>query len=140
LRRNEAITVGLTLDDRVKPRPSESTITTAGSGNLTIAIETSIEAAIGSAYDDRLIGNALNNTFTGGSGRNLFAFDVDWGQDTVTDFVKGDDLLDFSRSGLVFESLKITMVGDGVLIENNDKSLFLGGYTETLNEEDFLFG
>ncbi|WP_294608328.1 Ig-like domain-containing protein [uncultured Roseovarius sp.] len=119
---------------------AQSTISATGTGNLTIAIGTSIEAAVGSAYDDRLAGNALDNTFTGGSGSDIFAFDMDWGQDTVTDFVEGEDFLDFSQTGLVFEALNITMVDGGVVIENNDDSVFLDGITQTLSEGDFLFG
>lgn len=65
--------------------------------NIGIAFDAVIEAAIGGAGDDTLIGNDIGNTLTGGAGRDKFLFNATLdganNVDTITDFVSGADKL-----------------------------------------------
>lgn len=57
--------------------------------------------------DDRLEGGADNDALTGGGGEDGFVFEANGGDDVVTDFVPGEDLLVFrglSRSDLTIET------------------------------------
>lgn len=118
---------------------SHSTVAASGTDNLALAFGSDIEDVVGSSHDDRLVGNELDNMLTGGSGNDVFGFRENWGHDQVTDFVKGQDLLDFSGTGLSIESFEITFLDDGMLISHGENSVFLSDGVESLAEEDFLF-
>lgn len=60
------------------------------SGNDTIS---------GSAWNDTLAGGAGNDTMSGGAGSDTFVFRANLGQDVVTDFTTGTDVLEF-RDGV----------------------------------------
>jgi Ca2+-binding RTX toxin-like protein len=53
----------------------------------------------GSAWNDTLAGGAGNDTLSGGGGDDVFVFRAGLGQDTVTDFTAGHDVLEF-RDGV----------------------------------------
>ncbi|MEM7743129.1 MAG: M10 family metallopeptidase C-terminal domain-containing protein [Pseudomonadota bacterium] len=76
-----------------------------------------VEAIIGSAFDDVIGGDRLDNTFTGGTGADRFVFDqTRTGEDTITDFGNGADRLDFTALGLSFADFTIEQLGaDAVL-------------------------
>jgi len=56
------------------------------SGNDTIS---------GTAWNDTIAGGAGNDTMSGGAGSDTFVFRANLGQDVVTDFTVGSDLLEF---------------------------------------------
>lgn len=60
------------------------------SGNDTIS---------GTAWSDTIAGGAGNDTMSGGAGSDTFLFRSNLGQDTVTDFTTGTDVLEF-RDGI----------------------------------------
>ena len=60
------------------------------SGNDTIS---------GTSANDTIAGGAGNDTLSGGSGNDTFVFRANLGQDTVTDFTIGSDVLEF-RDGI----------------------------------------
>lgn len=83
-------------------------------GGFTIANSVTIENAQGGSGNDKLIGNAADNrltggggkdALTGGAGRDVFAFAastdsaVGANRDVVTDFIRGEDKLDFGGAG-----------------------------------------
>ncbi len=88
--------------------------------NISIAYGTIIENAIGSSQRDYLKGNKANNvltgnggddvingyagadTYNGGEGYDTFVFSTIEFGDTVTDFISGEDMIDLSQSGVVF--------------------------------------
>ncbi len=49
----------------------------------------------GGAGDDFIAGNRGSDNLFGGAGVDTFIFDDDWGNDTIHDFVVGQDILDF---------------------------------------------
>ncbi|MCV9940311.1 GDSL-type esterase/lipase family protein [Boseaceae bacterium BT-24-1] len=82
------------------------------------AIDAAVTKVTGSSHNDLLIGDgranelsggagadwirgeAGNDLLTGGAGRDVFVFAPGFGQDTVRDFVRGEDLLDFKAFAL----------------------------------------
>ena len=99
----------------------------------------------GGAGDDIIIGNAGNDTLTGGEGRDVFVFmaNSNSGQDTITDFVRGSDKIQFSdvvdTSSLIWEAdtrtLKFTGVQDGNTYEN---SVFIQSASADFKLEDLI--
>ncbi|MEE8456191.1 MAG: M10 family metallopeptidase C-terminal domain-containing protein [Limibaculum sp.] len=109
--------------------------------NIGIAYGTEIEAAIGGSGDDTLIGNSLDNTFTGGAGADTFVFADNWGFDTILDFEDGVDLIDLSGSGFeFFELLTIIDKESGAEIVAGVSTVVLSGIDFSLvDETDFVF-
>ncbi len=108
--------------------------------NVAIAYGTWIEAAAGGAGADRIAGNALDNTLTGGGGADRFVFDLGFGNDTITDFQNGLDLLDFSGTGLLFDDFDIALGDDGAEISAGGSTLVLAGIDAALvDDSDFVF-
>ena len=126
--------------------------------NLTLAIAdlVSIETIVGTAWNDVMIGNgsanklsggagadslsggggndtlsggAGNDQLNGGSGADSFVFTTGWGNDTVQDFVRGKDKLDFSGvEGLTnVAQLTIANVGGNAVVTFNADSIVLTG-------------
>jgi len=85
----------------------------------------SIEGIIGSDHDDTLVGNKIankihsgggNDTITGGSGADIFSFDIGDGIDRITDFDVGTDLIDLSTSGVEFSEISIVDESNSVRV------------------------
>jgi hypothetical protein len=123
-----------------------STIIATGSNNIAIAFGTVIEDAIGSSYNDRLVGNDAANRLSGGGGDDeltgrggldVFAFTANWGNDTITDYVQGEDRLDFSEAGLMFADLDINSSASNTVISHGGNSVMLQG-VETIDENEFV--
>ncbi len=108
----------------------------AGAGDDTIA---------GLGGDDTLTGNAGDDTLTGGTGADTFVFAAGHGNDTVTDFTDGEDLIDLSAfTGIAgYSDLTVTQDGNNVEIDLSGQT----GGTITLqnvaladiDEDDFVF-
>ncbi|WP_172808151.1 M10 family metallopeptidase [Croceicoccus mobilis] len=79
--------------------------------NISIAYGTEIENAIGTEYRDLIVANELDNVLTGNGGADVFIFQ-DGGNDTITDFVSGDDLIDLSALATADTTLNL---GEGFL-------------------------
>ena len=67
--------------------------------NISIAYGAVIENAVGSEYRDLIIANEHDNVLTGNGGDDVFIF-LDVGNDTITDFESGSDLIDLSAFGI----------------------------------------
>jgi len=130
-----AATYGVDIDLR---QGEFSTVARWGHDNLAIAFGTVIEDVIGSNFDDTIMGNEVANRLTGGGGQDIFAFAVNWGNDTITDFARGADRLDFTDAGLGFADLDITSSGGDTLIAYLANSVTLQGVA-TIDESDFVF-
>ena len=116
---------------------------TNGAGGDTLA---NFENLTGSNFNDVLTGNSGNNTLTSLDGRDRLVFAPGGGQDTVTDFNLGDDVLDISAFGFAdFVAFSATnpfqdIVG-GVEIDlgGGDNVTLLGRLAADLNAQDFIF-
>ncbi|WP_262689763.1 M10 family metallopeptidase [Kordiimonas aestuarii] len=73
----------------------------------------------GGAGADTLAGGLADDTLTGGAGGDVFVFGENWDDDTIEDFVVGEDVIDLSGAGLSFSDLIIVegsayaLVADG---------------------------
>ena len=73
----------------------------------------------GTSGNDTIFGGAGNDTMAGGAGNDTFVFRANLGQDTITDFVAGGDMLEF-RDGLFADAAAVlaaaTASGNDTLI------------------------
>jgi serralysin len=118
--------------------------------NLTIAHGAEIENAIGGAGDDVIVGNELSNvlngglgndTLTGGDEDDIFEFFADFGDDTISDFAPGSDLLRFFDSSNTFIPANLILaeaVGDDLVLSVGDNSLTLADLDDAIFDSTFL--
>lgn len=93
------------------------------SGNDTIS---------GSWHSDVFWGGTGNDTFTGVSGTDIFVFEeANFGNDIITDFTNGADLLDFSALGLDYSDFTVTQSGSHTILTYDDPTY--GDQTVQLN-------
>ena len=104
------------------------------------------ETLVGGAGDDTITGLGGDDTLTGNDGYDTFVFAAGHGDDTVTDFTDGEDLIDLSAfTGITqFSDLTVTQEGNHVKID-------LSGQTDggsitlqnillaDIDENDFVF-
>ena len=104
------------------------------------------ETLTGGAGDDTITGLGGDDTLTGGEGYDTFVFAAGHGDDTVTDFTDGEDLIDLTAfTGITqFSDLTVTQEGSDVKID-------LSGQTDggsitlqsvllaDIDENDFVF-
>jgi serralysin len=99
------------------------------------------DVLIGGDGNDRLDGSADHDSLTGGSGNDTFYFAGRWGNDTITDFTDGQDVLDMSVSGLSsISQLAITDTAQGANVAFGGDSILLEGVAaSSLTASDFHF-
>ena len=103
------------------------------------------DSLFGGEGDDTLVGGAGNDTLVGGEGADTFVAGPGDGDDTVEDFVRGEDMIDLTRFDGVagFDDLTLRQSGDDLVIDLRGS----GGGTLTLegtalgdiDGDDFLF-
>ena len=74
---------------------------------------------IGNSGANRIDGDALNDTLTGGGGNDDFVFDDGDGADTVTDFQNGADQFDLSAVAGVNDIGDLTIIDNGATVTVN---------------------
>ena len=120
---------------------------TGGADNDAIIGGAGDDTISGGAGDDTIYSGAGDDTITGGTGNDAFMFVTGDGNDTITDFTDGEDIIDLSAitgiTGFSDLSGKITQDGEDTVI---DLSSFGGGeitledFTSTdLDATDFDF-
>jgi VCBS repeat-containing protein len=100
---------------------------------------------VGSESDDILTGLGGDDTLTGGFGADTFFFNPEGGDDTITDFGTGDDVIDLSAfTGMGYDNviLNSTQTEDGVNIDlgNGNSVTLVGVSLDSLDAGDFAFG
>ncbi|MFW8634419.1 calcium-binding protein, partial [Cribrihabitans pelagius] len=83
---------GTAGDDSIVGLFGDDTIAGEG-GNDTLSGENGADQIDGGAGDDQISGGFGNDVLTGGADADSFIFNVGEGQDTITDFVVGTDVL-----------------------------------------------
>lgn len=94
----------------------------------------------GGIGDDILDGGRHNDTLSGGAGNDIFVFNTGspLGNDVITDFVRGEDLL--QMSGVDYGDLSFAATGSGVRVEWTDGSVKLDDVTKaSITASDFEF-
>ena len=97
----------------------------------------------GGAGQDRLNGGTGDDRLSGGPGADLFIFDADGGNDTITDFQPGLDRLDFTALVGAVSAVEIAPAGDEasrLTLPDGGTILLLGVGPSALAPEDFLAG
>ena len=89
--------------------------------------------------DDLLNGGEGNDSLTGGAGQDSFQFDENSGNDTITDFTAGEDIISFSQMGLEFDDLATSSKDGGLLVSWDGGSVFLVGVSGGAEEDWFNF-
>ncbi|MDU8945499.1 Ig-like domain-containing protein [Ovoidimarina sediminis] len=128
-----------------------SSVASAGMENVAIAFGTKIEDAIGSQYNDVIVGNDADNLISGGGGNDslfggagddTYAIGAGWGKDVIEDFAVGEDYLSFSNSNLTLEDLFITNVDGNTVITDGENSITLlgiDGIEQEFDETSIIF-
>ena len=103
------------------------------SGNDTIS---------GTPWNDTVAGGAGNDTMSGGAGNDIFVFRTNLGQDVVTDFTVGSDLLEFRDGNFADAAAALaaaTTSGSDILItiDANNTVLLKNVSLANLHETDF---
>ena len=96
----------------------------------------------GGKHADILNGGAGKDMLTGGKKADTFVFETGTGFDTVTDFGKGDDIIDLVAFGFSdISDLTIDVSSDGTHIDLGDGDMvLLQGYDAPLTNAHFDFG
>ena len=88
---------------------------------------------------------SADDTLTGGAGVDTFFIGPDDGDDTITDFANGEDLIDLKQFSTIssFSDLTITSDDNGVMIDlsaHGGGTIFLQGFSvDDLDASDFVF-
>ena len=96
----------------------------------------------GSAWNDTIAGGAGNDTMSGAAGSDTFVFRTNPGQDVVTDFTPGADVLEF-RDGIFADAAAAlaaaTASGNNTIItiDANDSVLLQNVSLSNLHQSDF---
>ncbi len=89
---------------------------------------------------DTLIGGAGDDVLFGGSGADSFAFGRNDGDDTISSFQNGIDVIDFSGINLAFGNLNITDDGTDTTVDYGTGSItILGTLQSQIDQDDFIF-
>lgn len=94
----------------------------------------------GGGGKDRLDGGFGNDRLAGGAGADSFLFRWNDGDDRITDFAIGSDLIEIASGAARFGQLDISDTANGALVEFGRASVLLEGVdADALDASDFLF-
>jgi Ca2+-binding RTX toxin-like protein len=106
---------------------------------INVQADGSIEL-IGTSANDRISGTMAVDHLTGGAGSDTFVFTDGHGNDTVTDFTDGDDLILIEGGTFSFADLVLETSGDDALVQFGSTVITLEGVlVSDLDQSDFLF-
>ncbi|CTQ55858.1 Poly(beta-D-mannuronate) C5 epimerase 2 [Roseibium album] len=95
---------------------------------------------IGTSGNDRISGTSGVDHLTGGSGSDTFVFSENSGNDHVTDFTNGEDLIHIESGASAFADLILAASGSDALVQFGGTTITLDGVQlADLDQGDFLF-
>ena len=116
-----------------------------GAGQDTLIGGEGADTLSGGAESDWLSGGTGDDTLTGGAGEDAFVYAPAHGNDTITDFTNGEDMINLSLFENItqFSDLSATQDGSDVVIDFTSQgggTLTLENFTlSDLDAEDFIF-
>ena len=126
-----------------------SDVLNGGGGDDFIDGNSGFDVMDGGAGNDILKGGGGEDVLNGGLGDDIlygqkhadtFVFDADWGNDVIADFTAGEDLMDFSSTGLAFGDLSIAYDASGATVSDGFSSVQVADAADgSLSEGDFIF-
>lgn len=98
------------------------------------------DTLVGGAQKDRLIGGAGDDVLTGGGGRDRFVFTSNAGDDRITEFKTGSDIIVIKSGAESFADLTLTETASGGTVAFGNTHIALDGVAlSDLSVSDFLF-
>lgn len=99
------------------------------------------DTLLGGTANDTLTGGAGNDVLTGGPGRDEFQFNSNTatGQDTITDFQNGTDIIRIDGA-VGYNDLSVRQDGGDTVISWDNGSVTLEDMTGPIDDDDFIFG
>ncbi|KIC08371.1 hypothetical protein RA19_20590 [Leisingera sp. ANG-M1] len=118
-----------------------SDVLLGGSGSDSLIGGSGSDTLSGNWGRDTLLGHTGDDRLTGGAHADTFVFHRGHGNDTITDFSAGQDLIRIGRGASSLEDLSFSAQGSDVLVSFADVTILVEGTTVTqLQEaENFLF-
>ena len=94
--RDRDVLAGTSGADEIRGRAGNDRIAGRG-GDDRLRGDDGNDVLLGGAGNDRLRGDHGNDVLTGGADRDRFIFNLQGGDDRVTDYIDGEDRLDFTN-------------------------------------------
>jgi len=112
-----------------------------GSGNDEIYGNQGVDRIFGGTGNDTIHGGLGDDVMTGGPGDDVFVFNAGNGDDRITDFTSGEDIIRFANiAGLDYAGLSISYNGGDAVIDYGTGSITLNGIApNSLTSADFEF-
>ncbi len=112
-----------------------------GSGDDTLVGGFRNDELFGQRGDDRLVGARGNDTLTGGSGADTFVFNRGHGDNVITDFAIGEDMININSGADDLSDLTFDALGDDVLVSFSNVTILVQDVelTALQDADNFLF-
>lgn len=109
-------------------------------GNDTLYGDGGEDFLIGGDGNDWLSGGADDDTLQGGAGEDVFYFELNQGDDQISDFNTTDDSIHISGSTLNFDNLNLSQIGSDVVVAlGSGQVTLLDTVVGDLSSDDFVF-
>ncbi|MBC6438400.1 MAG: hypothetical protein GDA52_09780 [Rhodobacteraceae bacterium] len=129
---------GFAGNDKLIGRRDDDVLT-GGSGDDSLIGNTGNDTLRGNLGDDTLIGGHGDDVLTGGMNADTFVFSSGHGNDTITDFADGVDLIQITTSGVGFSDMTLAdSSGDAKVTWDGGTMLLTGVAHTALTAEDFI--
>lgn len=111
-----------------------------GFNNDTLAGEGGDDVLAGGGGNDRLEGGVGNDLLTGGSGADTFVFASSDGNDTITDFTSGEDVLELHIAEQSYDQIDVVAAPRGLWVVWDDGAVLLEGLSPgDIDASDVIF-
>ncbi len=111
-----------------------------GAGNDRLFGRGGNDVLVGGNGSDWLEGGTGNDTLTGGAGEDFFVFGANNGNDRITDFQDGTDLIRITSGASSYNELDVQQVGSNTVVSFSGTSITLVGVSSwSIYTSDFVF-